>query len=156
MNKPIMEKFYSMMLEGENLKTAQSLKAMLDELVLYRAERIVDHFKDEPSPFQNLWIYKGKEGTAAVFDDLQWNKSHLVVDVYVEPERYRLDVYDRNFKGEGKNPALVILQKKSCLDEYKPRDNGFVRVFRFPSQEEKLFEHIRAFKKRLRQVIEAG
>jgi len=29
-----MEKFYSMMLESENLKTAQSLKAMLEELVL--------------------------------------------------------------------------------------------------------------------------
>jgi len=30
-----------------DLKTAQSLKAMLEELVLYRADRILDHFKKE-------------------------------------------------------------------------------------------------------------
>ncbi len=159
MNKPIMKKFYSMMLEGENLKTAQSLKAMLDELVLYRAERILDHFKHEPRPFQTPWIYKGKEGTAAVFDELLWHKSDLAVDIYVEPECYRFQVFDRNFEGKGKNPAKnpakVMLQKMTCLDEYKPASDRFERVFRFPSEEEKLFEHIRAFKKRLGQVIEA-
>ncbi len=108
-----MEKFYSMMLEGENLKTAQSLKAMLEELVLYRADRILD--KKEGSPFQKVWLYQGKEGTAAVFDDLLWKKSQLVIDIYVEPEAYRFHFYDRDFKGQGKNPAKELLQKNEVL-----------------------------------------
>lgn len=67
----------------------------------------------------------------------------------MEPEGYRFQLFDRNFKGEGKDPAEVILQKMTSLDRYASSGDRFERVFRFPLQETELFEYIQAFKKKL-------
>jgi hypothetical protein len=149
MNKPIMEKFYKTIVEGENLKTALSLKAMLDDLVLYRVEKIIDKFKSDLAPFRSIANYKDYD---AYFTGVIWKDAHLGLDILVGPELYSFQFWDRNDREGAKGQAKAILQKMGCLDEYNCRDGLFIKEFAFPSQEENLTEHITAFKKKLGEV----
>jgi hypothetical protein len=54
MNKPIMKRFYDIVMEGDKYNTALSLRAMVDDLIVYRVERIVDAFKNDPLPFHRI------------------------------------------------------------------------------------------------------
>src|ERR1017187_4764042 len=93
MNKPIMEKFYNIMVQGENLKTALSLKSMVDDLVVYRVERIIDTFKNNLAPFEKLDNYHDYD---VAFMNLFWNDAHLGLDIGVEPESYSFQFWDKN------------------------------------------------------------
>ncbi len=150
MNKPIMEKFYKIIVEGENLKTALSLKAMVDELVLYRVERIIDKFKSDLAPFHSIDNSKDDD---AYFTGLIWKNAHLGVDIAVEQESYSFQFWDRNDREGMKGQAKAMLQKMGCLDEYTPNNGSFSKKFAFPSQEEDLIKHITAFKKKLDGVM---
>jgi len=150
MNKPIMEKFYKTVVEGENLKTALSLRAMLDDLVLYRVEKIIDKFKNDLAPFRSINNYKDCD---AYFTGLNWKAAHLALDIMVEPESYRFQFWDRNDREGLKGQAKAILNKMGCFDEYTPIDGMYCKDFAFPSQEEDLIKHITAFKKQLGKVV---
>jgi hypothetical protein len=150
MNKPIMEKFYETIVEGENLKTALSLKAMLDDLVLYRVEKIIDKFKNNLTPFGQINNYKDYD---AYFTNLIWKDAHLGLDICVYPESYSLEFWDRNDREGTKRQAKAMLQKMGCLDDYTYKDGLFIKEFAFPSQEEDLIEHITAFKKKLSEIV---
>jgi len=150
MNKPIMEKFYKTVVEGENLKTALSLRKMLDDLVLYRVEKIIDKFKSDLAPSRFIANYKDAD---ACFTGLIWKGADLGLDIMVQPESYSFQFWDRN-DGEGmKGQVKAILKKRGCSDEYTPIEGRFCKDFAFPSQEENLVKHITAFKKKLGEVV---
>lgn len=146
MNKPIMEKFYAIIVEGENLKTALSLKAMVDDLVPYRVERIIDTFRSDLAPFKKISNYNNYD---AYFTNLMWNDAHLGLDIVVEPESYSFQFWDRNDPEGAKSQAKAMLQKMGCLGEYTSKQGKFTREFGFPSQEADLIQHIRDFKEKL-------
>ncbi len=150
MNKPIMEKFYKIVIEGENLKTALSLKAMLEDLVLYRVEKIIDKFKSDLAPFHKISNYNDND---AYFTNLFWDEAHFGIDVVVTPECYSFRFWDRKDREGTKGLAKSILQKMNCLDEYVYSEGGFGKIFGFPAQEQSLYEHITAFKSRLIDVV---
>ena len=150
MNKPIMEKFYKTIVEGENLKTAMSLRAMLDDLVLYRVEKIIDTFKSDLAPFRSIANYKDCD---AYFTGLIWKNAHLGLDIGVEPESYSFQFWDRNDREGTKGQAKAILKTMGCLDDYTSKDGMLCKEFAFPSQEEDLIQHITAFKKKLSGVL---
>ena len=150
MNKPIMEKFYKTIVEGENLKTAMSLRAMLDDLVLYRVEKIIDKFKSDLTPFRSIANYKDCD---AYFTGLIWKNAHLGLDIGVEPESYSFQFWDRNDREGVKGQAKAILKTMGCLDDYTSKDGMLCKEFAFPSQEEDLIQHITAFKKKLGGVL---
>src|SRR5207249_4050622 len=112
MNKPLMEKFYGIMLHGENLKTALSLKAMVDELVLYRVEKIIDTFKGDLAPFQRIANYHDND---AYFTNCFWKEAHLGLDVIVSTEQYIFQFWDRNDDAAQKGLAKLILRKMDSL-----------------------------------------
>ena len=60
MDKQILEQFYKQMNEPEQFATALSVKSMLDELPVYRIDRIVDHFKNNCYPFESVWNWNNK------------------------------------------------------------------------------------------------
>src|SRR5665213_3517758 len=145
MNKEIMEKFYDIMGEHnwENLKTAQSIKAMLDGLVGYRIDNIVDRFGKEPRPFTKIYNYNGQ---CAAFTGCLWQKAHFCIDVWVDPGNYRVQFFDRNDSTGSKGCARSALERMKCLDQYKQNGNRVVTVFEFPRQEKELLQHIEDFK----------
>ena len=151
MNKPIMEEFYKVICEGNNLKTALSLKAMLDDLVQFRVEKIITTFKSDLTPFGKIANYNNYD---AYFTGLFWKEAHLGLDVWVLPESYALTFWDRNDDLGKKGYARTVIEKMGCLDEFK-FDGKFTKKveFAFPSQEAKLIDYISGFKRKLSEAI---
>lgn len=56
MDSVILEKFYNSLLEGENHKTALSIRNMMNELPVYMKDRIVDRLKSRGH--SNVWAWK--------------------------------------------------------------------------------------------------
>ena len=157
LNRPIMEKFYEEMIKdkGENLKAALSLKKMLDALVVYRAEKIIDKFKGDLSPFCKIENYNNCD---AKFSNFRWNDASFGLDIGVESESYSFQFWDTNDREGTKGQAKAMLQKMDRLNEYaaktSPADAGvFCKEFEFPSQEEDLFRYITDFKKKLGECL---
>jgi hypothetical protein len=150
MNKPIMKDFYDIMLEGENLRTAQSLKAMLEELVLFRVERIIDLFRNDLGPFEKLSNY-GND--TALFTNCFWKDAHFGIDVEVYPESYSFCFWDRSDSADSKGLVKIALERMKCIRDYIYKDGWYVKEFTFPKQEEELILHIRSFKARLTTVV---
>jgi PD-(D/E)XK nuclease superfamily len=147
MNKPLMDKFYTMMLKPDALDTALSLKAMVDDLIEYRWSKIMETFKHCHEPFGRLNPYH-KE--AACFVDIDYPDSNLELHVRVEPNRYIVALPDYKYK---KASVEGILTKMGRLAEFTLVDDEFVKAFKFPQEEDALYEQIRSFIKRLSEVL---
>lgn len=57
MDTVILEKFYNQIKEGDNLKMAQSVRNMLNDLPSYLALRIFDKYRNRSAPFSKFWLY---------------------------------------------------------------------------------------------------
>ncbi len=158
MNEPIMKDFYLEMLKAETFQAAQSLKIMLDKLLPYRAERIVNCFKNknDSAPFETICLYD-YDPTVVLFKNLHWKDAHFQIDVNVHPAKYSFcfrDISD-NEKEIAKDHAEFVLKQMNCFHEYTCEDHMFrlTKRFDFPSQEEELIAYIRAFNKKLSEVV---
>ena len=151
MNKPIMRQFYALMREENAFQNAQCLRAMLDELVLFRVENIIESFKADLAPFESIANYKNSN---AYFTGCYWDGGHLGIDVIVEVEEYRFQFWDRD-DDEGKNGrARRALKEMGILADYTADGGQFVKTFTFPNQEDALLEHIKKFKTMLGRFVE--
>lgn len=152
MNKPVMEGFYQIVVEDDNLKTALSLKAMVDDLVRYRVERIIDHFKSDLTPFTKVANWHDND---AYFTGVFWEGAHLGVDVNVLEESYSFSFWDREDDTAKNDRAKTMLQKMNCLCDYQYSNGGFRKTFAFPADEKALYDHITIFKKTLAATLAA-
>jgi hypothetical protein len=142
------------MLEGENLQTARSLKAMLDDLVLFRVQRIVDEFFNDLTPFDRVGNWKDGD---AYFTGCYWGEAHLGVDVWVTEDGYSFTFWDRNDPQAKKKLAWAALEKMKCAADYTEVDGRYKHLssFDFPATEKAIFEHIRQFKRQLADLVNA-
>lgn len=146
MNKPLMEDFYKIIIQDDNLKTALLLKSMIDDLILFRAERIVETFKNDLKPFGKISIYAGND---AYFTGLLWGEAHLGIDVVVEERSYVFQFWDRNDRDGKNSKAKQVLQNMGCQKDYEETGGLFSKSFLFPAGETDLISHIKGFKKKL-------
>ncbi|HXP59786.1 MAG TPA: hypothetical protein VN829_04795, partial [Dongiaceae bacterium] len=138
---------------GENFKTALSLKSMLDDLILHRVERIIDSFKGDLTPFQNIGNYKDYD---VYFMNPSGKGAHFGLDIWVEPESYSFEFWDRKDPEAAKGQAEAMLKRIGCLEQYTPKGRGFHKDFAFPSQEGDLIKHISTFKRKLDKAIKSA
>ena len=151
MNKPIMQQFYALMKEGDNFKNAQSFRAMLDELVLFRVENIIDTFRADLAPYEAVANWKDR---VAYFTGCHWEGAHLSIYVNVNLESYQLCFFDRDDDIGEHGRARRALQEMGILADYTPDGGSFAKTFTFPEQEDALFEYIRIFKKMFGRFLE--
>jgi len=146
MNKPIMDDFYELIMERDNYQTARSLRAMLDDLILYRVEKLITHFQIDLVPFSRIANYNNYD---AYFTGLYWKEAHLGIDIGVGPESYELQFWDRNDRPRANGRAKSMLKKIGYADEFVLKNDVFAKEFAFPSQEQYLIDYITTFKKKL-------
>ena len=145
-----MRQFYALMREENAFQNAQCLRAMLDELVLFRVENIIESFKADLAPFESIANWKDSD---AYFTGCYWDDGHFGIDVIVEVETYRFQFWDRD-DDEGKNGrARRALKEMGILADYITDGGQFVKTFTFPNQEDALFEHIKKFKTMLGRFV---
>lgn len=77
MDNVILEKFYNSLLEGENHKTALSIRNMMKELPIYMKNRISDRLKS--NGHSNVWEWK--------------DPKHCGLIHYTEDGQYKIDVW---------------------------------------------------------------
>ena len=150
MNKPIMERFYASMLTGDNFNAARSLSAMLDDLVLFRVEKIIQAFKSNLHPFNAVANYKDSD---AYFTGVFWDGAHLGLDVIVEADCYRLQFWDRNDRDGLKGLAKAMLTRMGATNEFAPNGGLYQKELRFPAQEGDLISEIKSFKDHLASAL---
>lgn len=153
MNKPVMDNFYNLILEGENFKTALSLKAMLEDLILYRVEKLIAHFQYDLAPFGRIANCNDND---AYLTGLHWNDAHLGLDIWVGPDSYALQFWDRNDRPRANGRAEAILQKMGCVSDFTIRNDCFNKDFAFPAQEQELIDYVTNFKKKLATATTAS
>lgn len=145
MNKVIVEKFYNDMLIIDNFNNAQSIKHMLSDLILFRAEKIIDHFKSNPSPFNNLFVWNN---FVAVFADYLNGGHNWSIDVRVFDTEYHFEFWDRN--SNDSSGAKDLTNYMGLYDDsFSVTGQRIKRVFKFPQQENELIEYITEFKTKL-------
>jgi hypothetical protein len=89
----------------------------------------------------------------ALFQNRIFGEADFEMSVWVEAKLYWFIFVDRNDREGVKGHAKAMLQKMGCPDEYICKGGIFSKEFSFPSQEKDLINHIKAFKKKLGEMV---
>jgi hypothetical protein len=146
MNKPVMDDFYKLIMQAENYRTALSLKAMLDDLIQYRVEKLISHFQNDLAPFGRIANWNNHD---AYFTGLHWKEAHFGIDIDVRLESYELQFWDRNDRPRANGHAKAMLNNMGYLNEFAIRNDVFAKDFAFPSEEQELIDYVTTFKMKL-------
>lgn len=85
MDTVILEKFYNEMKNETNMKSALSIRNMLNDLPGYLAIRIQDKFGKQCHPFDKIWIYKNQD---AVFEHANIQNVYVKMDIWCYENGY--------------------------------------------------------------------
>ena len=146
MNKPLMEEFLNTMLKDQNYQTAFALRDMLDELVSYRRDKLIDEFNHRAEPFKRVGDWKH----LAVIDHYFTENKQYAIDVIVTKSLYQVQFFERiyNEKSDGTtgtNPADPILEEIGFADKFFSVGSRREIQFRFPEEEKDVYIFLRAF-----------
>ena len=134
MDTNILEKFYSILLQEDNLKTAQSIRDMLVQdkgIPGYMANRIKDSYKQKCSPFSNVSIHKDRD---AVFEQVVINGIVLKFDIWCYDTGYKVIFWTDEKVNEEDFVQLAL--KIKALEDFKKQDgiNWYVKHFKFTDE----------------------
>lgn len=144
MNKPIMNEFLKSMLIDDNYQTAKGLKEMLDNLNDYRRDKIIDEYIDRAHPFIRVM----KWNQVAVIDTYNEGNSSFAIDIVVESDSYKVQLFDRKFEEtggdfeNGTNPIVPVVKELSISNDFYLKGNRMEKVFKFPSEEKQMYEFV--------------
>jgi len=153
MNKPLMESFMKNMMINDNYDTAYALKDMLENLINYRRDKIIDYYKFSATPFTRV----GDWNNYAVLNDYFVGDSQFSIDIIVTKHLYQVQFFDRRFSGkddsaQSENPAFSLLKEIAMEKEFFLTDVRYEKQFSFPHQESCLYEFIDAILFKLRSI----
>lgn len=89
MDSVILEKFYNSLLEGENYKTALSIRNMMKELPIYMKDRISDRLKS--NGHRNVWAWKPDPNHCGLIHDTE--DGQYKIDVWSSECGYTVKVF---------------------------------------------------------------
>ncbi|MFB9843387.1 PD-(D/E)XK nuclease family protein [Mucilaginibacter ginsenosidivorans] len=142
----IMEQFYTYMKDREQFHAAQSLNTMLNDLPLYRINRIVETFYERHLPFESIWRWQQK---CAVFENFHYQNTAFAIDIYPDNENYYFQVFERR---PGECTITELLTIIGELEYYELVGTRLQQVFKFPEDEDVLYNYIENFLLKLRKL----
>lgn len=92
MDSVILEKFYNSLLEGENHKTALSIRNMMNELPVYMKDRILDRLKS--NGHSNVWAWKSDPKHCGLIHDTE--DGQYKIDVLSSECGYTVNVFGQD------------------------------------------------------------
>lgn len=144
-----LEKFYNSLKENDNLKTAISIRNMLNDLPEYLAIRIEDKYKNHCYPFKKIWRYKQRD---TVFEAFEKDDLYLKLDVWCDENGYTVHLWNPN------NPTFDMVSqfvdKFVIFSDFDIHDNlssNIKRRFDI-SEENQLFDFIDELLKILKTI----
>lgn len=115
MNAKSLKSFYNEMIEGDNLKTALSVRDMLNDLPEYMAKRIVDKYSSNCEPFEKVFLFSTSSQKAAVLHEAKVKEILISVDIYCSVQGYTIVFFNR----QGNIPEDEFQGIKNSLDSLK-------------------------------------
>ena len=143
MDAVILEKFYQELLQKDNMKSAQSIRNMMNELPNYMALRIQDKFGARCHPFSKLWIYGNHD---AVFEGAVVDNIYLKMDIWCYEYGYDVLFWSPGDKNTPENDFKLLTNSIKSLDDFVAKEgtkNQLIKQFMF-EEEESLFLFIKA------------
>lgn len=145
-----LEKFYQELQQAENLKTALSIRNMLNDMPLYLAQRIQNKFGGACHPFEKVWIYNSRD---AVFEKAIIAGIYTKMDIWCYEERYDVVFWCPEDVIE-EDAFFSLVRKIHSLDGFEPMGNEkkqIVRHFNF-TEEKALFDFIQTLLKEMSTI----
>jgi len=118
MDTVILEKFYNYIKDGDNLKTAQSVCNMLDELPCYLARRIFERYSSKCAPFSKVWLYSQSNPRDAVFEGAEILGMYLKMDIWCSEEGYEVLFYSPDDRQPDETVFNEIRNKVNSLNDF--------------------------------------
>jgi len=131
------------MLVSENHKTALSIQSMLKDLILFRAEKLQEHFMGDLVPFHGFELF---DSYAFCMSGYLTDGHHWSIDIVVLENGYSFEFWDRNANNTSIARELLV---KMDLNGYYENAMRMKKRFKFPEQEEELIGYVTNFKKKL-------
>jgi hypothetical protein len=110
MDTVILEKFHATILDSEKLKTAMSIRSMLNDLPEYLAIKIENKYKKNCYPFKSVWRYKT---TDTVFEGCEIGSHYLKMDIWCSEDGYKVQFWNPN------NPNFDIFTEFASFEPLK-------------------------------------
>ena len=147
MDSIVLEKFYNELLQADNMKTAQSIRNMLNDMPMYLAQRIQNKFSGACHPFEKVWIYNSRD---AVFEKAVIAGIYTKMDIWCYEERYDV-VFWSPVEDLEEEAFFSLVRKIHSLEGFEPKEkvkNQIVRHFNF-TEEKDLFDFIQTLLKEI-------
>jgi len=152
MDTELMEQFYDKMIINNNLSTALNLKELLEHLVQYRIEKLINTFKhkDNCDPFK-IWEEPWKK-VVVVFEGPPIKDFRFKVHVVVQDSRYKFQIWPvkNSITLENLSEFLELEKEFERVSDSMLNLDVLQRVFEFPGEEQKLVDYINHLKEKLR------
>ena len=143
MSATILESFYNEMTKGDSLKTAQSVRDMLNDLPEYMAKRIVDKYSSNYKPFEKVFLFSTSSQKASVLHEAKVKDTPISVDIYCDEQGYTIVFFNR----QGNIPEEVFADLKNSLKslngfEKRPNANNQYELRLGFNEEDKVFSFV--------------
>ena len=157
MDTIVLEKFYNELLQGDNMKTALSVRNMLNDLPVFLASRIQAKYNKNCSPFSKIWIYNSKD---AVFEKAIINNVYYKMDIWCNEYGYDVCFWhpqdqNDNYSPITENDFSLFIQSigsLSCFDYIANEGFSYKKHFDF-SDEDGLYSFINQLLKELSALV---
>lgn len=140
MDTIIMEKFYGELLNADNLKSAQSIRNMLNDLPQYMVTRIIKRYSTRPYPFTRIRDWKGE---TAYFGEDDICDATVKIDITCSESGYKVTFWECTGRESSIQAFMALVKNLRILDESK-RNAGDSAVFNYFSfaEENEMFDYV--------------
>lgn len=149
MDTVILEKFYNEMKNETNMKSALSIRNMLNDLPGYLAIRIQDKFGKQCHPFDKIWIYRNQD---AVFEHASIQNVYVKMDIWCYENGYDVLFWTPDNVDETVFSQIVSsINSLSGFSKKADSKNRYILHFDFQN-EDGLFSFIETLLKELKEL----
>ena len=150
MDSIVLEQFYKELQHADNLKTALSIRNMLNDMPAYLAQRIQNRFSGACHPFEKVWIYSSCD---TVFEKAVINGIYTKMDIWCYEERYDVVFWSPTESIEAEAFSNLVRSIHS-LEGFEPENvkNHIVRHFGF-NEEPILFDFLQELLKEMSLMV---
>ena len=128
MNKVIITKFYNILLDGNNLESALSIKAMLEDVPIVMAENLYDRLRAETS-FGNVWNEYKPNFCGVIFRS---GEREYKIDIYSTLNGYEIYLFPDEEDRSSDIPWLDLLE--AVKNSHRLKSGEY--IFKFPFKAE--------------------
>ena len=127
MDAVILEKFYNELKSEEDLKVAQSVRNMLNDLPGYLAQRLYDRYAGRCHPFSKVWIYRSFD---TVFEQAVINGVYLKMDVWCSDGGYDVYFWSPDDQNPNEDEFRRMVGELPALRDFEYSNDSRTKVWR--------------------------